>query len=100
NQPFGMAGVWERWITEEKSIDSCCIITIPANEILSNIHDRMPAIIPSEKYDTWLNSSLHDTGKLKHILVESKDLDLMSYYRVSTRVNKADNNDEYCIEKI
>jgi putative SOS response-associated peptidase YedK len=44
-KPFAMAGIWDRWISAEKTIESCCIITMPANKKIAMIHDRMPVIL-------------------------------------------------------
>ena len=30
------------------------VITCPANELMSEIHDRMPVILPREAYERWL----------------------------------------------
>ena len=47
---FGMAGLWERWTaTTGEVIDSCTIITCEANEAVSELHDRMPVILPEEQ---------------------------------------------------
>jgi putative SOS response-associated peptidase YedK len=52
---FSFAGIWSRWETPEKSIESCAIITTEANRYLSRVHDRMPVIISTDKYDNWLD---------------------------------------------
>ena len=32
-----------------------CVITTAANELVAQIHDRMPVIFPPESYDHWLS---------------------------------------------
>ena len=54
NEPFAFAGLWEHWEGQGESIDSCTIIVTEANELLSEVHDRMPVILPRENYDEWL----------------------------------------------
>ncbi len=45
-QPFGFAGLWERWQSPEgEEVLSCTIITTAANELLKAVHDRMPVIL-------------------------------------------------------
>jgi putative SOS response-associated peptidase YedK len=42
--PFGIAGIWENW-TEPSSgewIRTFAIITTDANELVAEIHDRIP----------------------------------------------------------
>src|SRR5690606_32853036 len=43
NELFGMAGIWEQWKSPEgKAVFSCSVITTEPNELMSEIHDRMP----------------------------------------------------------
>ena len=43
---FGFAGLWEDWITPNGEVlRTCAIITVPDNDALRSIHDRMPAIL-------------------------------------------------------
>ena len=60
---FSMAGIWEECALpeREKSLQSCTIITIEANESISRIpHERMPVIIKKEEENAWLDSSVSD----------------------------------------
>jgi putative SOS response-associated peptidase YedK len=51
---FAFAGLWDRWKNPEgKIIESCTILTTTPNVLLADIHDRMPVIIPPDKYDLW-----------------------------------------------
>ena len=53
-EPFGIAGIWEGWRHPESGelLRTFCITS--ANELLDDIHDRMPVILPPEGYDRWL----------------------------------------------
>ena len=55
--PLSFAGIWESATIDEEVIDSCTIITTKSNELMSSIHERMPAILPREAWDTWLSTS-------------------------------------------
>jgi putative SOS response-associated peptidase YedK len=58
--PFGLAGLWENWknpSTEEWE-RTFVIITVPSNELVNQIHDRMPAILHCSDYDRWLSLEL------------------------------------------
>ena len=56
HQPFAFAGLWEHWKgANGTKIESCTIITTEANELLGEIHDRMPVILPEQDYDRWLD---------------------------------------------
>jgi putative SOS response-associated peptidase YedK len=45
--PFGLAGIWENWKEPASGewIRTFAIITTSANEMVADIHDRMPAIL-------------------------------------------------------
>jgi putative SOS response-associated peptidase YedK len=62
--PFGIAGIWENW-KEPASGEwqrTFAIITVPPNELVAQIHNRMPAILGSADYERWLGdeSDPHD----------------------------------------
>jgi putative SOS response-associated peptidase YedK len=72
-KPFAFAGLWERWRDKDKQEDSYrsfTIITREASKCLKDIHDRMPAILPPDSFDAWLDHDNHDTKTLENILAE------------------------------
>ena len=99
-EPFAFAGLWETWRdpTGER-IESCAIITTTANELLSPIHNRMPAILPRESESFWLDASIDDPGLLTHVL-RPYDSNGMNAYEVSTLVNSVANNCPEVIARI
>ena len=54
--PFAIGGVWENWRDPQSAewVRTVAIITVPSNELVAQIHDRMPLILPKEAYDCWL----------------------------------------------
>ena len=54
--PFALAGLWENWRPPQNAewIRTFVIITVPANELIAQIHDRMPLILPKSAYQRWL----------------------------------------------
>jgi putative SOS response-associated peptidase YedK len=96
-QPFGMAGLFDRWKNAEgKIITTCTIVTTEANEIMKPIHHRMPVIIEPEHYDLWLSPQEIDVAKLAHLL-KPCDPQLLKAFEVSVAVNSASHNSEDCI---
>ena len=68
-QPFGLAGLYESWMSPERSrINTCTIVTTPPNELTLPIHDRMPAIIPKDKMAYWTDPENRDQKGLLSIL--------------------------------
>ena len=54
---FTLIGLWEQWRSQAgDEITSCTTITNPPNELLSGIHDRMPAILKRTDGERWLAS--------------------------------------------
>jgi putative SOS response-associated peptidase YedK len=99
-KPFAFGGLWDSWQSEEKkeTIESCTILTTRSNSLVKSIHDRMPVIIPEEKYDFWLNPLNDDTDSLQELL-EPYDEKIMEAYPVSQYVNNPKNKGKKCIEE-
>lgn len=100
NQIFPMAGLWSTFTRPDGTkIHSTTIITTHANELMSEIHDRMPVILDDQAVATWLNPRIQDLNMLSKMLkpYESK---AMYSYKVSPIVNNARNEVKECILKI
>jgi putative SOS response-associated peptidase YedK len=71
------------------------IITEP-NEFVSEVHDRMPALLTEKQFDPWLSGEA-GTGMLKPV-----PNDYLQRWPVSERVNssKADKNDATLIDRV
>jgi hypothetical protein len=54
--PFGLAGLWENWKnpTTGEWERTFAIITVSSNDLVAQIHDRMPAILEPAGYERWL----------------------------------------------
>lgn len=91
-KPFAFAGLWDSWNSPDGSlIKSCTIITTEPNELVSMIHNRMPAILHPRDYEKWLDTSPQTPETLKP-LIKPFPAEEMSAYPVSTMVNKAEND--------
>ena len=89
---WGFAGLYDVWNSPDgSSIASCAIITTSANERLSEIHDRMPAILDGQAEEMWLDPSVDDRQALQSI-VRPLAPDLTEFYPVSTLVNSVAND--------
>jgi putative SOS response-associated peptidase YedK len=53
---YGVASIWENWQDPLSGewIRTFAILTIGANELISEIHDRMPVILQPSDYARWL----------------------------------------------
>ncbi len=96
---FCVAGTWESWHDPMtgNTIFSFCILTMPPNELVGAIHNRMPAILKREQEKRWLDGRIPITKLLQELRPYPSEL--MKAYPVSNRVNKvSENNPDLIIE--
>lgn len=90
---FGFAGLYDIWKNPKREeIYSYVIITCNPNNIMSEIHNRMPVILKKEDEEKWLNPDMVEEERLLTFLKPFRD-SLMSAYPISNRVNSPINND-------
>ena len=90
---FAFAGLWDQWRSPGGQIvESCTILTTTPNSLVADIHDRMPVIVPLDKYDAWLDPDINDFEAVRDVL-RPYDADLMRRYPVSRKLNNAKNDD-------
>ena len=88
------------WTSPEGgSICTCTIITTDANELLAQIHDRMPVIIPKNREDLWLDSDVRNPGTLLGLL-RPYPAEEMEIYPVSPNVNSPKYNSPDAIQPV
>ena len=95
--PFALGGLWENWKSPVAGewIRTFCIITTPANVMVSRIHDRMPLILAPADAGRWLSAEKNPADLLRSY--PSAD---MRMWPISTRVNSPDNDDPSILEPI
>ena len=96
--PFSFAGLWESW-ENGRQMRSCTIITTDADNVVDDIHNRMPVIFHPENYGLWLNPDFEEKEPLSALL-KPYPAEAMEAYPVSRRVNKPSNNKPICIESV
>jgi putative SOS response-associated peptidase YedK len=97
-RPMALAGLYASWMGPNgEEIDSVATITVPTNAQLSPIHDRMPAIIPPEAIDDWLNVRDVRAAEARQLALPLPD-GVLKFHPVSTRVNSARDDDPGLIE--
>jgi putative SOS response-associated peptidase YedK len=89
--PIAFAGLWESWMGPNgEEMETVAIITTPANRELAPLHDRMPAIVPPEAFDLWLDCRNVDALTAAELCAPARG-GLLEAYEVSPAVNRADN---------
>jgi len=68
-EPFGLAGLFESWLSPDHIlVNTCTIITTASNELIQPFHDRMPAIVPKGQELRWIIGKGEDRSLLRSFL--------------------------------
>jgi len=94
-QLFAFAGLWEYWEHRTKTIYSCTIITIAANELMKPVHQRMPVIIDKQHYSNWLDKQA--LPEATQLLLTTDAYQGITLKPVSDWVNNPQHNDKKCL---
>ena len=98
--PLAFAGLWETWTGPNgEELDTVAIVTTEANRTLRDLHDRMPVIVPPDAFDLWLDTRAVDDVAACALIRPAPD-DLLEVWPVSTRVNRAANDEPKLIEPV
>ncbi|TQN30512.1 putative SOS response-associated peptidase YedK [Haloactinospora alba] len=97
DSPLALAGLFERWRDPERPEDdphawlwSCTVVTTEAAPELAHIHDRMPVVVPPDRWSTWLDPAAQRDSLLG--VLESTPVGELRTRQVSTSVNSVRNN--------
>lgn len=93
---LAFAGLYETWQKAGGVIKTHTIITTTPNELMKDLHNRMPVILNKEQFDLWLDPKNEDTDLLEHLLRPFEGE--LETYPVSRRVGNVRENDKGLIE--
>ncbi len=51
---LAFAGLWSVWGEGDNKLLTCSIVTTAARSTLAAVHDRMPLLMPPDRWDAWL----------------------------------------------
>ncbi|SMH42596.1 SOS response-associated peptidase [Mesorhizobium australicum] len=87
-EPFALAALWEEWMHPETGevIRTFTVITCPPNEMVAEIHDRMPVIIAPADYHRWM------FGEDPADLMRPFPAELMTMWKIGRAVGSPKNN--------
>jgi putative SOS response-associated peptidase YedK len=92
--PLGFAGLYETYMDATGGeIDTACIVTTAANALMSEIHDRMPVILPQAAFSAWLDHDATTPADALQMLRPAPEA-LLELVPVSTAVGRVANNGE------
>lgn len=88
-KPMALAGIWEGWRGEGgEVIRSFAVITTEANQLMAQVHNRMPMILEEPDWPMWLGEREGDPASLLHPAPE----DVLRLWPVSRLVNNVRND--------
>lgn len=97
---FALAGIWDRWKNPQGQwIESCSMLTTTPNELMRDLHDRMPVILARDGYDIWLDPSFRKVAELQPLL-KPYSAGGMRRFRVSQRINQVTCDDAECAAEL
>ncbi|HET7579950.1 MAG TPA: SOS response-associated peptidase [Bacillales bacterium] len=98
-EPFAFAGLWDRWESEDGPVQSCTILTTQPNELMADIHNRMPVILTKDTEDAWLDRTNEDPEYLRSLL-QPHEAGEMKAYEVSRAVGSPKNQGSDLIDPV
>ena len=91
NELFSMAGIWEEYESVSgETQHTFLILTTTPNEVVSEIHDRMPVILTKEAEKKWLDNYSSEEELKKYLAPYTSDQ--MLSFTVSPLVNSVAND--------
>lgn len=87
---FGFAGLYDTWRSPNGTkMATCTIITCAPNELMAEIHNRMPVILPREHEELWLDPAAEP--ELAMTVLQPYPAEDMEAYPVSPAVGNVRN---------
>jgi putative SOS response-associated peptidase YedK len=94
DEPFAFAGIWDP--SFESLPETYCLLTTVPNDLVAQVHDRMPVILTAETMPRWLGDQPLGAEELKS-LVFPIDSGRMAYRPVSRFVSNSRNEGPQCL---
>lgn len=93
---FALAGLWSpSTLPETGTLGSCVVLTTTPNALVSEVHDRMPVILPRDAWSRWLDPTPAPADDLLALLT-SLPADAMTARDVDRAVNSVHNDGPEC----
>ena len=67
-KPIAIAVIWEEWSGDAGSEPTFVMVTVPPNDLIGRITDRMPAILRREDWPVWLGETDAPLAEAKALL--------------------------------
>lgn len=98
---FGVAGLYEIWKDYKgEPLRTCTLVMTESNRLIGNFEEkRMPAILPKDAIQDWLNEDNTAFHSLSSLLQTYSDSE-MDYYPVTPLIGNDDHDNSECIREM
>jgi putative SOS response-associated peptidase YedK len=93
-EPFAFGAIWDP--ADAVLPETYCLLTTEPNELVAQVHNRMPVLLTAETMPLWLGDTPLADGELK-ALVRPIDASLMESRPVSRYVSNSRNEGPRCL---
>ena len=96
---LAFAGLWEVWGRGEDRLYTCTVVTAPAVGALTEVHERMPLVLPRDRWADWLDPEQQDVAALA-TPTPAEVVEGLELRPVGTAVNNVRNNGPQLEERV
>lgn len=100
-RPLALAGLWAGWHDPDidEVVRSFSIVTTTPNDLVAEIHDRMPVVLDDGAWERWIDPAIPDVAELHGLLGPARD-EMLEMVPVSRLVNNVRNDGPELLEPI
>ncbi|WP_112269134.1 SOS response-associated peptidase [Lentzea terrae] len=95
---LAMAGIWSVWWKDDVPTVTCAVLTTDAIGAMTEVHNRMPLLLPRDRWSAWLDPTSLDPSEL--LTPDPSIVDALELRPVSTAVNSVKNNNASLIDRV
>ena len=96
---LAFAGLWEVWGRGDDRLYTCTVVTSPAVGALQAVHDRMPLVLPRERWAGWLDPAQSDIAELA-VPTPPELVEALEIRPVGAEVGKVSHNGPGLVERV
>ena len=90
---LAFAGIESKWISPQgEEITSAALLTRDAVGDLAKIHNRMPVLLPRDRWDAWLDNGMSEPTEIRSLFANYQADAHLVTWPVKTLVNSIRNN--------
>ena len=95
---LAMAGIWSVWWKDDVATVTCAVLTTDAIGAMTEVHHRMPLLLPPDRWSAWLDPASLDPSEL--LVPDPSLVEALELRPVSTAVNSVKNNNPSLMDRV